>query len=133
MRVLALLPLLLFTPPATAAATFVLCNHQHPQKTACVVDGDTFWLGGEQIRPMGFDAPEMGPPRCTGPGPIAKAARARLLALLNASAPAIERHGLDRFGRTLAIVSVGGRELGGILIGEGLARTYVPGEAAWCR
>jgi micrococcal nuclease len=136
MRLLALLPLLpllLFAPPATAAEPFVLCKHGAPAKAACVVDGDTFWLEGEKIRAMGFDAPEMGPPHCPKPGPLARTARARVLALLNVAPPSIERHGLDPFGRTLAVVSIDGRELGGILIGEGLARPYVPGETPWCR
>ena len=32
--------------------------------TNCVVDGDTFWIGGEKVRIAGIDAPETHPPRC---------------------------------------------------------------------
>ncbi len=30
----------------------------------CVVDGDTFWIGGEKVRIAGIDAPETHPPHC---------------------------------------------------------------------
>lgn len=32
--------------------------------TDCVVDGDTFYIGGEKVRIPGIDAPETHPPRC---------------------------------------------------------------------
>jgi micrococcal nuclease len=125
-----LIALALSASPATAAP-FVLCDHGRP-KAACVVDGDTFWLAGEKIRPVGFDAPEMGPPRCSGAGPLGRAARARMLVLMNSGPVALSRQGKDQFGRTLAIVAVGGREIGAVLEAEGLARPYSSSNAPWC-
>ena len=40
---------------------------------------------------------------------------------------------LDRYGRTLAHLTVNGRDVGGVLIGEGLARQYNGGRRqGWC-
>ena len=36
----------------------------------------------------------------------------------------IESGKIDRYGRTLAHLTVNGRDVGGVLIGEGLARPY---------
>ena len=87
---------------------------------------------GEKIRRSGFDAPEMGKPKCSGPAPLAKASRARLLELLNGGPVKIARHGHDKYRRTLATVAVSGREIGAVRMSEGLARRYVPGQVPWC-
>ena len=126
----ALALLLALCSPATAAP-FVVCHYGQPA-SGCVVDGDTFWLAGEKIRPSGFDAPEMGKPKCSGPAPLAKASRAQLLELLNRGRVSISREGHDKYGRTLATVTAGGRDVGAVLISEGLARRYVPGQRPWC-
>jgi endonuclease YncB( thermonuclease family) len=45
----------------------------------------------------------------------------------------LESGKLDRYGRTLASVTVNGRDVGEILIGEGLARPYQGGRrGSWC-
>ena len=45
----------------------------------------------------------------------------------------IESGKLDRYGRTLAHLTVNGRDVGGVLIGEGLARPYNGGRRqGWC-
>lgn len=129
---LILIALLSLLPAPAIAGQFVLCRYGKPA-SACVVDGDTFWLKGEKFRPMGYDAPESGKPLCPGPAPGSKAARARLLALLNAGGVTIERQGTDRWGRTLARVTVGGEDLAAVMIGAGLGRPYRDGEAPWCR
>lgn len=117
---------------AAAGAQFTLCK-RGSAKLACVIDGDTFWLNNEKVRPEGYDAPEMGAPLCDRRAPAAEAARQRLLDLLNSGgALAIERHDQDQWGRTIAWVTIGGRSLAAIMIAEGLGRPYVSGEPPWC-
>lgn len=130
MRFLTALALFISCQPAVAA-DFVLCDHGKPN-SACVVDGDTFWMGGEKVRPLGLEAPEMGPPKCDTPAALAPASRDALLELLNSGEVGLDRHGLDRYGRTLAIVTVEGVDIAQTMIAAGLARPYVAGDPAWC-
>ena len=78
------------------------------------IDGDTIRCGHERIRLLGIDAPEM-PGHCR-PGRICVdgdpyASRANLARLLSARPLTIERKGTDRYGRTIALVNAGGRDL----------------------
>lgn len=83
--------------------------------TLNVVDGDTLRCGKERIRLLGIDAPEMPGHcrrgrRCVAGDPIAS--RDRLAAVVRRGGRvSIERRGQDRYGRTLAHVRVGGRDL----------------------
>ena len=104
------------------------------QRHTCVVDGDTIWLEGEKIRMMGYDTPEPQTNICGGSREVALANQAsdRLVQLLNQGGVSIERHGKDRYDRTLAVVSVGGQNVGDLLVGEGLARYWPDGPEFWC-
>ncbi|MFL9840535.1 thermonuclease family protein [Sphingomonas sp. ST-64] len=101
----------------------------------CVVDGDTFRMGGERIRIADIDTPETHPPRCAREAELGAAATRRLHALLNGGA--VRLHPIDRdtdrYGRKLRTVTVDGRGVGATLIAEGLARPYRGGpRAGWC-
>lgn len=100
----------------------------------CVVDGDTIWLEGEKIRIMDYDTPEPQTNICGGEREkrLAAKASARLTQLLNQGNATIERHGKDRYGRTLAVIRVDGVSVGDILISEGLARRWPDGREFWC-
>ncbi|MGT2513435.1 thermonuclease family protein [Sphingomonas panni] len=94
-----------------------------------VVDGDTLRCGGERIRLMGIDAPEMPGHcrrgrRCVEGDPYAS--KAALAAMLKGKAT-IERRGRDRYGRTLARVRVNGVDLSAAQMRAGMASTYVGG------
>jgi endonuclease YncB( thermonuclease family) len=69
-----------------------------------VVDGDTLRCGGERIRLVGIDAPEMPghcrPGRDCAPGDP-YAATTALSTMVRASMP-IQRYGEDKYGRTIA-------------------------------
>jgi micrococcal nuclease len=86
--------------------------------TNCVVDGDTFWIGGEKVRIAGIDAPETHPPRCAEEARLGEAATERLQALLNSGAVTMTRidRDRDRYGRPLA---------------AGVAREYGSGRRGW--
>ncbi|MCP8889067.1 thermonuclease family protein [Devosia sp. XJ19-45] len=63
---------------------------------------------------------------------LAHRASRRLLELLNQNAFTVATHGDDRYGRTLATIKIAGRDVGDILIDEGLARRWPDGPEFWC-
>lgn len=103
---------------------------------ASVHDGDTLRLcSGERIRLLDIDAPELaGSPRCDprhprphawcGADALARRSRDALAAFVASGPATIERKAKDRYGRTLAHITVNGRDAGKHLIGLGLARKY---------
>ena len=100
----------------------------------CVVDGDTFWIGGTKVRVADIDAPETHPSRCAEEARLGNAATARLQELLNAGPVTLEPadRDTDRYGRKLRIVMRGGKSLGGQLVAEGLARPWIGHRKPWC-
>lgn len=105
--------------------------------TACpnlvVHDGDTIRCGAERVRISDIDAPELpGSPKCEGRrGPYAWcdyvkgfAARDALRQFMSRGQIAVVRQGYDKYGRTLALVRVNGRDAGQFLIARGLARPW---------
>ena len=117
---------------AGVTAQFGLCHSGGG--TNCVVDGDTFWMGGEKIRVADIDAPETHPSRCAEEARLGDAATARLQALLNAGPVVLEAadRDTDKYGRKLRVVTRGGRSLGAMLVGEGLARQWTGRRQPWC-
>lgn len=113
----------------------------HGQPAPCrigyVYDGDTVELicGGTRrsARLVGFDTPETKSPRCAAEAALGARATRRLRALLQSGEVAIYRQGYDKYGRDLAVVTVAGRDVGDILVAEGLAHAYHGGtRAGWC-
>jgi endonuclease YncB( thermonuclease family) len=100
-----------------------------------VVDGDTIHAPfGVKYRLMGFDTPEIFHSQCDAELELGMAAKERLEELLaSGEVRVIESGRTDKYRRTLAHVEVDGRDVGEILIGEGLARPY-KGEKrkSWC-
>lgn len=119
--------------PAAVRARFTLCHTGGGAN--CVVDGDTFRIGGVKIRIADIDTPETHPARCAREAELGEAATRRLRELLNAGAVSlapIDRDA-DRYGRKLRRVAVDGRGVGDTLIAEGLARPYAGGfRNGWC-
>jgi endonuclease YncB( thermonuclease family) len=118
--------------PEAVRASFSYCHSRGG--TNCVVDGDTFWIGGEKVRIAGIDAPETHPPRCADEARLGNAATERLHALLNSGAvtmTSIDRD-RDRYGRLLRNVAVNGADIGEAMIGAGVARAYGSGRRSWC-
>jgi Micrococcal nuclease (thermonuclease) homologs len=104
------------------------------RRHTCVVDGDTIWLEGKNLRLQSFDTPEPYNDICGGAQEVAlaKRASARLLDLLNSYPFTVETHGEDRYDRTLATIRIAGQDVGDILIAEGLARRWPNGDEFWC-
>lgn len=124
------------TPATTAQAItgerFTMCGRG--ERYNCVVDGDTIWWRGQNLRLENYDTPEPYNDICGGQREIALAHRAsaRLLELLNANPFTVQTSGTDRYGRTLATVRIDGADVGDILISEGLARRWPDGHEFWC-
>ncbi|WP_227434917.1 thermonuclease family protein [Nioella sediminis] len=100
----------------------------------CIVDGDTFWLNGEKFRAVGYDTPETTTNLCGGNAErqLGQQASRRLMQLFNETQITLLRQGEDRYGRTLVVVRSDGVNVGDILIGEGLARSWPDGCEFWC-
>ena len=103
-----------------------------------VLDGDTFVLDGEHIRIANIDAPETRDAKCDAELRLGHVAKRRLEELLASAPPVITRGDpadgrmRDRRGRTLATISIAGRDVGEILISEELARPWKGSRKAWC-
>jgi len=115
-----------------------------------VVDGDTVRANGQTYRLVGFDTPESGSlARCERERKLADAATHRLRQLIANGQPALERipcscpSGTEgtrqcNHGRLCAYLRAEGRDVGPILISEGLARPYACGQTgcprrqSWC-
>jgi endonuclease YncB( thermonuclease family) len=117
--------------PAVGAA-FGFCHSGGGRD--CVVDGDTFRMGGERIRIADIDAPETHPPRCAREADLGGKATRRLHALLNAGPITLESadRDEDRYGRKLRIIVRDGESLGEILVTEGLAHRWSGSRRPWC-
>lgn len=102
--------------------------------TNCVVDGDTIWLQGENIRIADIDAPETHEYGCASEKALGDRATRRLLQLVNGgpiTLRSIERD-TDSYGRKLRLVLVNGTSVGDTLVSEGLARYYEGSKRPWC-
>jgi endonuclease YncB( thermonuclease family) len=91
---------------------------------AAVVDGDTIRLGGERIRLLGIDAPEIAQDCTNGEGvPWACGAGARTMMrqLLGQGPVTCRAQGHDRYGRVLARCSQGARDIAAAMVKAGLA------------
>lgn len=107
-----------------------------------VIDGDTFEADGETIRISNIDTPETAPrARCQAEAALAAVATRELEELLGVGfegsasgiLPTIHREGTDRYGRTLAKVSlVTGGDAGEEMIKRGVAVRWAGRRAAWC-
>ena len=103
-----------------------------------VIDGDTIVMDKTHIRIANIDAPEIGHPKCDAELRLGEVARRRMVELLESGEivihPGDPQDGRlkDRYGRTLATVTVDGRDVGKILIAEGLARPWTGRRMPWC-
>lgn len=116
----------------TLTAAFTLCAEA--PRTNCVVDGDTFWIGGEKVRLVDINAPETQQAGCAAERALGDRAKHRLLVLLNAGPFTLEIAGrpTDRYGRALRVAKRGGQSLGQQLVREGLADHWRGRRSDWC-
>jgi len=99
----------------------------------CLIDGDTGRDNGKKWRLISIDAPELAEPGCDNERRLAIAARNRLQELLS-GAYRIRPNGRDDpNGRALVdILLPDGRDVGHVLMDEGLAQKWPNRGNIWC-
>ncbi len=108
-----------------------LCNG--PVRYTCIVDGDTGWEQGVKWRLHGVDTPELSSPGCSNEYRKAVAARDRLRKLMSSGYRIVRIGQNDRYGRELVqIVLVDGRNVGRVMLQEGLAQPWPNRGNIWC-
>ena len=95
-----------------------------------VIDGDTVESPyGVTYRLLGFDTPEIFSAKTPHEYALGMKAKRRLEQIISrGTVKIIESGKLDKYGRTLATMTVDGRDVAEILIREGLARAYGGGK-----
>ncbi len=96
-----------------------------------IIDGDTFRLGAERVRIENIDAPEIHG-RCDAETKLAALAKEKLSIILMSATPEVQRHGTDRYGRTLALIRVEGADVGDMLIAANVAVPWKGRRHDWC-
>jgi micrococcal nuclease len=114
-------------PTAIARPLYPLCGDE--KLRSCVLDGNTFWYGGEFMRLQAINPPE---PKVACSASTADAARDRLMKMLNGGEIFVFRYGTDAEGHTLSRVLFEGKDIGERLIAEGLAQPSTASTGAFC-
>jgi micrococcal nuclease len=146
----AVLALAWLNGPPTAARQMSASIDAIPRSQVAVVDGDTIRVHGKLTRLVGFNAPETFEPRCGSELRLGGQATARLrdlvatrllefVAVACACRPGTEGTPQCNYGRACGILRADGRNVGDILIAEGLAVPFVcrgtgcpPTPRPWC-
>ena len=132
-----LLAVTLFSLTIIAAGMFAAAHAEgwrvHSSKLR-IVDGDSVANGSSMWRLAGIDAPEVNQ-GCAAERELGRKAKARVQELVVRNKTiAVQLAGKDKYGRRLARLSVGGKDVASTLVAEGLAVPYsgVGPRPAWC-
>lgn len=94
--------------------------------TARVIDGDSLYVGGREVRMHGIDAPE-GRQMCFRQGsewPCGEEARRRLQSLIGRKVVSCKGLEIDKHDRLLALCKAGGMDLNREMVAQGFALAY---------
>lgn len=96
---------------------------------AIAMDGDSIRFGENIFRLFGIDAPELDQPcqRATGAWPCGREAKAILKQALEGGQLDCAAREIDRYGRSVATCSVGGRDLAQVMVESGYATALPDG------
>lgn len=106
-----------------------------------VIDGDTVIINETHIRIANIDAPELHG-KCDAEDRLARVAKHKMQELMAGEVTIhpgdpIDGRLTDRYGRTLATLSIvtpeGNKDVGAIMITEGLARPWTGKRLPWCK
>ena len=96
--------------------------------SAHVIDGDTVSIGETRVRLEGIDAPKSAQTcqrRWFGSWPCGTAATAHLVKIIGDKPVSCQPRGLDKYGRTLAVCFVDGRDINAQMVRQGYAWAFV--------
>jgi len=118
-RVIAIVVLLLAISASALAGQF---------KVTRVTDGDTVKVAGNDekmtIRLVGIDAPETSKKKNEPGQPFSQKSTKHLTGLVLNKSVEIKSYGTDRYGRTLGVIFVGGKNVNLEMVKAGLAEVY---------
>ena len=100
-----------------------------------VIDGDTVDVRGERVRVANLDAPDVGRhARCALEEQRGQAAKAYAIELVRSGEVIglTDRQGRDRYGRSLARITVDGADFAGLMIAAGHGRPWQGRSSDWC-
>jgi endonuclease YncB( thermonuclease family) len=119
---------------AAALAAGLLTGAHASAASISAIDGDTIIANGVHYRLVNIDTPETGKrARCDSEQLLGEMATRRMRALLGAGIVTIKPVGrIDRYNRPLAFVALDGRDIGEIMVAEGLAVKWQGRRHAWC-
>lgn len=121
-------------PVRQVSARFDICLGA--VRHTCVVDGDTIWLEGKEIRIADIDAPETERSGCRVEQELGLRATERLTQWLNAAPfevhPNPDGRDEDVHGRQLRVLSRGGSSAVDALVAEGVAGRWTGESKRWC-
>lgn len=98
---------------------------------AVAIDGDTIRLGQEIIRLAYVDAPELHG-KCDAERYLALLAKDFTARFISSGEVLVTRHGKEKYGRTLAAISVNDADLGQALVSARLAVIWEGRRHNWC-
>ena len=100
-----------------------------------VIDGDTIDVRGERIRVVNLDAPDVGShAKCSLEEQRGQAAKTYAIAIVREADEVglADREGLDRYGRSLARVTLDGEDFAAMMIAAGNGRPWRDRSSNWC-
>ena len=118
--------------PAEASAVLRFEHCRTGNQPDCIVDGDTFLMGGETVEVAGIDAPEIRGSGCREESRRGIQAAVRLKDLLNRGPVTLASSGRDSSGRLVRKVEVNGMDVGTAMVATGFARGLGAGSGSWC-
>ena len=116
-------------------AVFLLVLLTASRPPVWVIDGDTIDVRGERIRVVNLDAPDVGShAKCPLEERRGQAAKSYAIALVRSADEVglADREGQDRYGRSLARVTLDGEDFAAMMIDAGHGRPWRGRSSNWC-
>ncbi len=118
-RYLKIVLILLFLPAVSFGGQFIVTR---------VTDGDTIKIAADgskiTVRLVGIDAPELSKKKHEPGQPFSRKSTKYLANLVLNKSVEVKSYGTDRYGRTLGVVFVGGKNVNLEMVKAGLAEVY---------
>lgn len=123
-----------------AVVTFALvlavpAAHGRERSPVWVIDGDTIDVRGTRVRVANLDTPDIGShAKCAAERQLGEASKRHAIQLVRSAkrVEIVRPERLDRYGRTVAHISLDGRDFGEMMLRAGQARPWRGRSSNWC-